>query len=102
MPRQEHEKSDLLLFNYSKKAKSFFNKHKKVRDEFEDNIEKYYLRGQTDGINIKKMSGSQKWIRMRVNDGYRVIYAIFRNQIIIVDVMLAGNRGEVYKQYNKR
>ena len=31
---------------------------------------------------------------MRIGS-YRIIYAIFRDKIIIIDVMMAGNRGEV-------
>ncbi len=101
MPKQEHAKSDLLQFNYSRKAKSFLNRHRDIRDIFEDNIEKYYLKGKTEGIDIKKMSGSSRWIRMRI-DTFCIIYAIVKNKLIVVDVMLAGNRKEIYKQYNKR
>ena len=101
MLKQGHAKSNYIEFNYSKKAKSFFNKHEKVRDRFEDNIENYYLKGKIEGIDIKKMSGSSKWIRMRI-DSYRIIYSIIKNRLVIIEVMLAGNRGDVYKQYNKR
>lgn len=101
MPKQEREKSNLLQFNYSKKARAFFKKHEAIRNTFENNVDEYYLKGNTNGIDIKKMSGSSKWNRMRI-DSYRIIYTVFKDRLIIVDVMLAGNRGEVYKQYNKR
>ena len=99
MPKQGSVRSDYLQFNYSKKARSFFGKHEDIRDIFEDNIENYYLHGQTDGSDKKKKSGSSKWIRMRI-DTYRVIYSIVKNRLIIVEIMLAGNRGEIYKQFN--
>jgi len=60
----------------------------------------YYLHGWTDSIDIRKMSGSNRWIRMRI-DSYRAIYSIVNNRLIVIEVMFAGNIGEIYKQYNK-
>jgi len=99
--KQDPARSDLLSFSYSRKAKSFFSRHEDVQREFEQNIDKFYLKGQSEGIDIKRTSGSNRWIRMRMAS-YRVIYSIIKDRIIIVEVMLAGNRGEIYKQYNKR
>ena len=94
MSRPEQEKSDLLQFNYSRKARSFFTRHEDVRDTFEENIVSLYLKGRTDGIDVRKMSGNGRWIRMRINS-YRVIYTIVKGRLVVVDVVLAGNRGDL-------
>ena len=95
MPKQGSVRSDYLQFNYSKKARSFFGKHEDIRDIFEDNIENYYLHGQTDGIDIKKMSGYDNFFRLRIGS-FRIIYSI-DNQNLIVEIIAIGNRGDIYK-----
>lgn len=102
MLKREHGNCDILQFNYAKKAKSFFSKHEDLRNEFEDDIHAYYCRGQREGIDIRKMSGSRQWIRMKLQKDYRVIYCIVKQHIVVVNVLLAGARGEVYRQYDKR
>ena len=47
------------------------------------------------------MQGTSEPIyRVRIND-YRVIFKIIDGKIIIIDTILAGNRGEIYKQFKK-
>ncbi len=50
-----------------------------------------------DGEDIKKLKGHDDLLRLRVDD-YRVIYTV-NNGELIVCVIDAGNRGDIYKKY---
>ncbi len=50
-----------------------------------------------DGEDIKKLKGHDDLLRLRVGD-YRVIYTV-NNGELIVCVIDAGNRGDIYKKY---
>lgn len=82
-------------FRYSKKADKFFEKHEKVKEKFIKNIIETYKGNQN--IDIKPLKGYDDLLRMRIGD-YRIIYRISNGNLIIVDVVLAGNRGEIYKK----
>lgn len=82
-------------FRYSKKSEKFFVKHPKIKDKFISNILEV-CRGNHN-IDIKPLKGLDDVLRMRIND-YRVIYKMLNGELIIVDVLLVGNRGEIYKK----
>jgi len=46
-------------------------------------------------IDIKKLIGYSDLFRMRINS-YRVIYKVINNKIILIDVIDADNRGDIY------
>lgn len=50
-----------------------------------------------NGEDIKKLKGYSNLLRLRVGD-YRIIYTV-DNGALIVYVIDAGNRGEIYNQY---
>ncbi len=50
-----------------------------------------------DGEDIKKLKGHDDLLRLRVGN-YRVIYTV-NNGELIVCVIDAGNRGDIYKKY---
>ena len=47
-------------------------------------------------IDIKILKGYTNLLRMRINS-YRIIYHVYKNEIIIIDVIDAGSRGQIYK-----
>ena len=49
-----------------------------------------------DGEDIKKLKGHDGLLRLRVGE-YRVIYAIDNGRLIIF-IIDAGNRGDIYKR----
>lgn len=49
------------------------------------------------GEDIKRMKGHNDLLRLRVGD-YRIIYTVDSGQLIVY-VIDAGNRGEIYKRY---
>ena len=57
-----------------------------------------------EGNSIKALQGQVNTFRLRVGD-YRIIYQLIPNgkeneaEIILVDVIDAGNRGQIYKGY---
>lgn len=53
------------------------------------------IQGLPDVGDIKPMSGHPGLYRLRVGS-YRVIYTV-ENDLLIVRVLTAGNRGDVYK-----
>ena len=50
-----------------------------------------------DGTDIKAMKGSNDLFRLRVGD-YRIIYAVDNGQLIVY-VIDAGSRGQIYNRY---
>ena len=72
-----------IKFIYRKKADKFFNKHQDIEEKFKKNI-------------ISDLKGNTNLLRMRINS-YRIIYHVYKNEIIIIDVIDAGSRGQIYK-----
>ena len=52
-----------------------------------------------NGEDIKKMQGYDKLLRLRVGD-YRIIYSVDNGELIVY-VVDAGNRGDIYKRYRQ-
>ena len=50
-----------------------------------------------DGEDIKKLKGHKELLRLRVGD-YRIIYTVNHGELIVI-VIDAGNRGEIYNKY---
>ena len=50
-----------------------------------------------DGEDIKRLKGHKNLLRLRVGS-YRIIYKV-DNGLLIVYVIDAGNRGEIYNRY---
>lgn len=50
-----------------------------------------------NGSDIKKMKGYDDLMRLRVGD-YRVVYTVDNGELIVL-VIDAGNRGEIYNRY---
>lgn len=50
-----------------------------------------------DGTDIKKLKGYDGLMRLRVGD-YRIIYRVDNGRLVVL-VVDAGNRGDIYKRY---
>ena len=50
-----------------------------------------------NGSDIKKMKGHDDLMRLRVGD-YRVVYTVDNGELIVL-VIDAGNRGDIYNRY---
>ena len=85
----------IIDFIIRKPAKSFFKKHENIKEKFKNNIILHF-KGQRN-IDIKKLIGYSDLFRMRINS-YRVIYKVINNKIILIDVIDADNRGDIYQK----
>ena len=50
-----------------------------------------------NGEDIKRMKGHNDLLRLRVGD-YRIVYTVDNGELVVY-VIDAGNRGEIYKRY---
>lgn len=76
-----------------KKAKKFIDKlPKNERIRVAKAIE-----ALPNGEDIKKLKGYTDLLRLRVGD-YRIIYTVNNGELLVI-VIDAGNRGEIYNQY---
>ena len=50
-----------------------------------------------DGEDIKRLKGHGNFLRLRVGD-YRIIYTVDNGELIVY-VIDAGNRGQIYNRY---
>lgn len=81
---------------YTKAAEKFFQKHEDVREQYKQELEKL-LSGES-GVDVKRIQGKRNnYFRIRVGQ-WRVIYTIINGEIVIIDTILAGSRGDVYKK----
>ncbi len=76
-----------------KKAKKFIDKLPKNEKQRIVNAIKMLPNGE----DIKKLKGHSDLLRLRVGD-YRIIYTVENGELLII-VIDAGNRGEIYKKY---
>ena len=86
------------VIRYAKAADKFFKLHEDIRTSYEDAIEECLKGDHPETVDIKRIQGKHKnYYRMRLG-GYRIIYMIMNDTIIVVNTLLAGSRGDVYKK----
>lgn len=84
-------------FKFRRKPEKFLKNHKDIKDKFIQNIISK-LKGNKN-VDIKRLKGYPKLYTMRINS-YRIIFKMFfADNIVIINVLDAGNRGDVYKRY---
>ena len=85
---------------YTKKAEKFFEKHEEIREQYEQSIRQLITGDNPGEIDVKRISGKRnEYFRIRLGS-YRVVYAIINNIIVVINTLLAGPRGDVYKKMN--
>ena len=83
---------------YTKVAEKFFKAHEDVRDQYEAAIKERLVGEHPEKVDVKRIKGKRNdYYRIRLGD-YRVVYALINGKIIVVDTILAGARGDVYKK----
>lgn len=93
--KKEHFSYDI---QYTKIADKFFNTHEDIRERYEDAIKELLIGEHPERIDVKKIKGKKNdYYRIKL-DGYRVVYALINNTIVVVNTLLAGPRGDVYKK----
>ena len=85
---------------YTKKAEKFFEKHEEVREQYELSIQQLITGDNPEEIDVKRISGKRnEYFRIRLGS-YRVVYAIINKKIVVINTLLAGPRGDIYKKMN--
>jgi len=77
---------------YNKKVKKFIEKQSK-----EQRVRIYQAINKLPNGDVKRMQTKKELYRLRVGE-YRFIYEIIHDEIII-SVIDADNRGDIYKKY---
>ena len=99
-PRDNMSKKVITEYEiqYTKKAEKFFEKHEEVREQYELSIKQLITGNNTEEIGVKRISGKRKeYFRIRLGS-YRVVYTIINKKIVVINTLLAGPRGDIYKK----
>ena len=85
---------------YTKAADKFLKKHESIRKQYEESIRELLVGDHPEQVDVKRIAGKRDdYYRIKLG-GYRVIYTIINGKIIVVNTILAGVRGDVYKKTN--
>lgn len=83
---------------YTRVADKFFKAHSDIKELYESSIKELLIGSHPEQIDIKRIRGKRNdYYRMKIGN-YRVIYAIIKGIIVVVDTIIAGPRGDVYKK----
>jgi mRNA interferase RelE/StbE len=85
----------MFRLKFSKQVKKFIEKQdKKTKQRFKEVFEKLTKNPYGDGIDTKKMSGSNSF-RLRIGK-YRFLYFIDKDELVII-IEKGDSRGDIYK-----
>ena len=83
---------------YTKAADKFFQTHESVRDAFKDVIKELLVGEHPETVDVKRIKGRKNdYYRIRLG-GWRVVYAVINGKLVVIQTLLAGARGDVYKK----
>lgn len=83
---------------YTKAADKFLKAHEDIRSQYEDSIYELLFDTNPEKIDVKRIKGKRtEYFRIRIGS-YRIIYAIINSKIVVINTLLAGTRGDIYKK----
>ena len=83
---------------YTRIAEKFLKDHEDVRKQYENAIRELLVGEHPETVDVKRIKGKRNdYYRIKLG-GCRVIYAIINGKIIVINTILAGSRGDVYKK----
>ena len=83
---------------YTKAADKFFKTHEDVREEYKSAIKELLVGEHPEKVDVKRIKGKKNdYFRIRLG-GCRVVYAVINGKIVVINTLLAGSRGDVYKK----
>ena len=84
--------------NYTKAAEKFFREHEDIREQYKNAIKELLVGEHPEQVDVKKIKGKRNdYFRIRLGS-WRVIYAVINGKIVVINTILAGARGDVYKK----
>ena len=88
-----------VIFEYSKPADKFLRKHEDIRTQFEADAKQVIHKIHPEQVNYKPLQGMLKGYSRIAIGSYRVIYKIINGEVVVVNVLYAGSRGDIYKKF---
>ena len=86
------------VIDYKKPAEKFFKKHEDIRQEYESDLRIFLADQSSARVDVKTIKGKRsEYYRMRIGS-WRVIFMISEGQITVINTLLAGSRGDIYKK----
>jgi mRNA interferase RelE/StbE len=83
---------------YTKAADKFLRNHETVRSQYEEAVREILVGEHPEMVDVKRIKGKRNdYFRIRLGD-YRIVYAIINKKIVVINTLLAGSRGDVYKK----
>lgn len=83
---------------YTKAADKFLKSYENIREQFKDTIRELIVGDHPEKVDVKRIKGKRSdYYRIRLG-GDRVVYALINGKIVVVNVLLAGSRGDVHKK----
>ena len=93
----EQRKFDYEI-QFTKAADKFLKIHEDIRAQYEDAIRELLVGDHPEKVDVKRIKGKRNdYYRIRLG-GCRVVYAIINGKIIVINTLLVGSRGDVYKK----
>ncbi|MBQ6001926.1 MAG: type II toxin-antitoxin system RelE/ParE family toxin [Synergistaceae bacterium] len=85
-----------INIRYEKSAEKFFAKHEDIRAQYIDSLSEWL--DNPERVDVKTIRGKRgKYYRMRIG-GWRVIFSVVNGNVIVINTILAGSRGDIYKK----
>ena len=95
---QQERKPLSYDIEYTKAAEKFFEKHEDVRTQYKEALNELLVGDHPEKVDVKQIKGKRNvYYRIRIG-GYRVLYTVIHDKIVVINTILAGNRGDVYKK----
>lgn len=87
-----------FYIQYTKIADRFFKEHEDVREKYKEAIKELLVGDHPEKVDVKKIRGKRNdYYRIRLG-GWRIIYALINEQVVVINTLLAGSRGDIYKK----
>lgn len=84
--------------NYTKAAEKFFREHEDIREQYKNALKELLVGEHPEKVDVKRIKGKRNdYFRIRLGS-WRVIYAVINGKIVVINTILAGVRGDVYKK----
>ena len=92
------EQQAVIEIQYTKAAEKFFLRHENVRNAYEAALLELLTGEHPEKVDVKRIRGKHGvYYRIRIGE-WRVVYTIINGKIVVIQTLLAGARGDVYKK----
>lgn len=83
---------------YTKAAEKFFRVHEDIREQYKAAIAELLVGDNSEQVDVKRIRGKRNsYYRIRIGC-YRIIYAVINGKIVVINTIMAGPRGDIYKK----